>query len=130
MSLVYSSTGVDFRLEGAVAAIDGGSGNTGNRNGRLKLFAGPDLVASFELGVPCGAVANGILSFGGTLIDTAAIGNPHPVNSGAVYNSDGAIIVSGLTAGLSSQSADVVLSAPIINAGQVVQVISFQITGA
>lgn len=123
--LTYSSTAIDDRLLGTVAAID-----AGGTNGRLKLFAAGDLCASFELARPCGTVGGGVLTFGGTLMDVGAIGSAHLVSSGAIYDSNGSVVVQGLTAGISSQPVDIVVSTPIIAPGQVVQVLSMTITGA
>lgn len=128
MSVVYSSTAIQFRLQGVIDAID-----SGGSAGTLKLLAGATTVSTITLSFPCGTVGSGILTFGGTLIDTSADATGS-VTTGEFYNSLGTLMVSGLTAGNPASGADIIISnglnSTLINAGQVVQVLSAQITGS
>ena len=128
MSVVYSSTAIDFRLLGVVSAID-----AGGTNGSLKLLAGATIISTIQLGVPCGTVSGGVLTFSGTLIDTSAAATGS-VTAGAIYDSNGDVVVSGLVAGIPASGADILinngLNTTLITAGQVVQVLSATITGS
>ena len=128
MSVVYSSTAIDFRLLGVVDAVD-----AGGTNGTLRLLDGGVPISTISLAVPCGTVSGGILTFSGTLLDpeVAATG---VVDAGAIYDSNGDVVVSGLTAGVPLSTADIIISnglnSTLISSGQVVQVLSAQITGS
>lgn len=128
MSVVYSSTAIDFRLQGVVSAVD-----VGGTNGSLKLFDGATVISTISLSVPCGTVNGGVLTFSGTLVDTSAA-NTGSVDTGAIYDSNGDVVISGLTAGIPLSGADIIISnglnSTLITAGQVVQVLSAQITGS
>lgn len=128
MSIVYSSTAIDFRLQGVVSAVD-----IGGLPGSLKLFDGGVTVSTIALGIPCGTVSNEILTLGGTLLDPAASATGS-VDSGALYDSNGDVVISGLTAGIPLSGADIIISnglnSTLITAGQVVQVLSAQIHGS
>jgi hypothetical protein len=125
---VYSSTGINDRLLGTVAAV-----SAGGSNGNLKILAGGATVCTIALQNPCGTVANNILTFTGTLLDPSATGSLSPVDSAVIVDSNGATVISGLTAGVSrpgNPDPDIVISSSRITAGQCVQLLSAQITGA
>lgn len=128
MSAVYSSTAIDFRLQGVVSAVD-----AGGTNGSLRLMDGGTLVSTISLAVPCGTVSGGILTFSGTLLDPSAAATGS-VDSGAIFDSNGDVVISGLTAGVPLSGADIIISnglnSTLITAGQVVQVLSAQIRGS
>jgi hypothetical protein len=122
--MIYSTTLIDDRLLGTVAAIDGGG-----TNGNMRLLAGTAVACTFQLSVPSGTVAGGVLTFGGTLLDPAAVGNVHPITAARIEDSTGSIVVSGLTAGVAAGN-DIILSSSVIAAGQSVGLLSAQIVGA
>lgn len=128
MSVVYSSTAIDFRLQGVVSAVD-----AGGAPGTLLLKAGATTVSTITLAFPCGTVSGGILTFSGTLLDLSADATGS-VTTGAVYDSNGSVVISGLTAGIPLSGAEIIISnglnSTLITAGQVVQVLSAQITGS
>lgn len=128
MAVVYSSTAIDFRLEGVIDAID-----AGGTNGSLRLLAGGTTVSTISLSVPCGTVSGGVLTFSGTLLDPSADATGS-VDSGAIYDSNGSVVVSGLTAGIPFSGADIIISnglnTTLITMGQAVQILSAQITGS
>jgi hypothetical protein len=123
----YSSTAVDDRLLGTVAAID-----AGGAPGNLKLLAGGAVVCTMPLARPCGTVSNTVLTFNGNLIDVSAVGSSRPITGAFVEDSNGDTVISGLTAGVPTPGVryDITLSAAIINPGDVVELTSVQIVGA
>ena len=129
MAVNYSQSAINYRLQGVVSAIDSGGGN-----GYLVLLAGSTTVSTISLSMPCGVVNGGVLTFSGTLLDPSAAGTGF-VNEGRIYASDGTLMVSGLTVGIPpSSDYDILitngLNSTLITAGQVVSVLSAQITGS
>lgn len=128
MSVVYSSTAIDDRLLGVVAAID-----SGGSNGSFVMRQGGTVLSTISLAVPCGTVSGGVLTFSGTLIDPSAAATG-TVDTVVIKNSAGDTIVSGFTVGIPLSSAEVIISnglnSKVITAGQVVQLQSAQITGS
>lgn len=128
MSVIYSQTAINFRLQGVANAID-----VGGLPGSLKLLAGATVVSTVTLNFPCGLVSGGVLTLVGPLIDTSADATG-PVTAGAVYDSNGNVVVSGLTAGIPLSGADILinngLNSTLITTDQVVQILSATITGS
>lgn len=128
MSFTYSSTAINDRLLGVVDAID-----AGGTNAHLKLFDGGVTISTIELTRPCGTVDGGILTFGGNLIDISAAATGSADN-GAIYDSNGDVVISGLSVGIPLSGADIKISnglnSTLISSGQVVVLLSAQITGA
>lgn len=127
MSVIYSIPCIDNRLLGVVATIDAGAGN-----GLLVLLANSTVICTVTLQKPCGAASGGILTFNGPMLGTAvAAGN---VTTAVFQDSTGAVVASGLTAGIPLSGADIIISNGInstfINSGQSVQILSAQITGS
>lgn len=128
MSVTYSTAAINARLQGVIDTIDA------NGNGFLKLFdTGSSLLSSIQLSVPCATVSGGVMTFGGTLLDPAAVGTGS-ANSGVIQDALGTTVVSGLTVGIPLSGADILisngLSSTLITAGQTLQVVSAQITGS
>lgn len=128
MSVVYSSTAIDDRLLGVVAAID-----SGGTNGSFVMLEGGTVLSTISLSVPCGTVSGGVLTFSGTLIDPSAAADGS-VDTVLIKNSDGDTIISGLTIGIPLSGKEVIISNGLnntdITAGQVVQLQSAQIVGS
>lgn len=128
MSITYSTTAINDRLLGVVAAID-----AGGTNGSLKLLAGGTTISTIQLAVPSGTVNGGILTFSGTLLDPSAANTGSPTE-GRIYDSNGSVVISGLTVGVPLSGADIAITNGLnttkINAGQVVSLLSAQITGS
>jgi hypothetical protein len=127
MAVNYSSTAIDDRLLGVVTAVGAGGGP-----GTFGLLAGGTTVSSITLSNPCGTVSGGVLTFTQPLVGTAA--NTGNVNGAVIKDSNGATVVSGLTVGIPLSTSDVIVSngvnSTLINAGQVVQLVSAQIVGS
>jgi hypothetical protein len=124
MTVTYSVTAINDRLLGVVTAI--GAGN-------FVLKSGATTISTIALQNPCGTVSGGVLTFTGTLLDTSAAATG-AVNTAVINSSDGLTQVSGLTVGIPLSGADVVISnglnSTVITAGQVVALLSAQITGS
>jgi len=129
MSVDYTLTAINARLNGVIDAIDASG------NGYLKLKYGSTLVSTIQLARPCGTVDGGVLTFVGDLLDTSATGNANPVDTATVTTAAGVEIITGLTVGIPSATGyDITLSnglnSTVISAGQVVELLSAQITGS
>lgn len=125
MSVIYSQTAINARLQGVVSAI-------GN-NGLLKVRQGSTILSTIQLANPCGTVSGGVLTFSGTLVDpsAAATGNADNV---IITDSLSDLMISGLTVNIPLSGADVIitngLNSTVITIGQTVQVLAAQITGS
>jgi hypothetical protein len=128
MSVTYSPTAIDYRLNGVISAIDSGGGN-----GSLVLRADSTVISTISLSLPCGTVSGGILTFTGTLLDPSAVATGI-VNNAQIRNSAGVVMISDLSIGIPGQTADVImfngLSNTLISSGQAVQVLAAQVTGS
>lgn len=127
MPVNYSPTAINDRLQGVVTAI----GDSGS--GLLKLMSGGTVISTIQLASPCGTVNGGVLTFTGTLLDPSAA-NTGSVSSAVITDGAGAVMISGLTVGIPLSGADIILSnglnSTLITAGQVVELLSGQITGS
>lgn len=125
MAITYSTAVINARLEGVVDALGASSS--------LVLKAGSTTVSTISLASPVGTVDGGVLTFDGTLMDTSAAATGD-VDSAIILDSDGNTAVSGLTVGIPGGSQDVIISnglnSTLITAGQVVQLLSAEITGS
>ena len=125
MSIQYSQTAINARLQGVVTAI--------GSNGYLRLLAGGSLVSSTQLTNPCGTVSGGVLTFTGPLLDPAA-SNTGLVTEARVEDGSGNTMISGLTVGIPLSGADIVVSnglnTTLVTAGQTVALLSAQIVGS
>lgn len=128
MAVNYSTTAINYRLNGVIDAVDGGGGN-----GSLIVRVGTTVLSTISLARPCGTVNGGVLTFVGTLLDPSAAATGTADNV-IIQDSTGVLMVSGLTVGIPLASADVIISnglnSTVITAGQTVQLLSAQITGS
>lgn len=128
MSVIYNLTATNSRLEGVVEAIDA------NGQGFLKLRSiGGTVLSSIQLAVPSGTVDSGVLTFAGQLFDEAAVGTGDADNA-VIQDANGTTIVSGLTVGIPLSGRDIILSnglnSTAISSGQVLELLTAQITGS
>jgi hypothetical protein len=125
----YSITAINDRLAGVVTAIDGGGSN-----GKLLLqtTAGTTL-STIALQNPCGTVNGGVLTFTGPLVDGGAA-NTGLASRAIIQDSAGNTQISGLTVGIPLSGMDILLTngfnSTLITAGQVISLLSAQITGS
>ena len=128
MSVTYSPTAIDYRLNGVVSAIDSGGGN-----GSLVLMADSTVISTISLSRPCGTVSGGILTFTGTLLDPSAAATG-VVNNAQIWNSAGVVMISNMTTAPPGFTADVIiangLNSTRISSGQAVMVLAAQIQGS
>ncbi len=126
MAVDYSLTCINNRLQAVVDTIDVGG------NGFMILRENTTTLVAIELANPCGTVAGGVLTFDGTLQDTAtATGS---ANNCIITDALGAEVVTGLTVGIPFSGAEVIISnglnSTLISLDQEVEVASAQITGS
>ncbi len=124
MSLVYSVTVRNNRLQQVINAIDGGAGN-----GKIQIgTAGMGLVLStVVLLKPCATIAAGVLTFSGTpLVDPSAAANGF-ATEGQITDSAGTVVASGLSVGVAG--TDIVITLQNITIGSIVTFVSGTITG-
>lgn len=125
MSVNYSATVINARLNAVVTSL----GATGS----LVLREGSTVVSQITLSSPAGSVSGGVLTFTGTLLDTAANATG-TVDNAVILDSAAATAISGLTVGIPGGSQEIIISnglnSTLITVGQVVQVLSAQITGS
>lgn len=128
MSIVYSLSAINARLNGVISTIDAGAGH-----GVLVLLAGGLIVSTITLAKPSGTVNGGVLTFTGPLSDPTAA-NTGIITTAQVKDSNGSIIISGFSVASTGATADIIISnglnSTLITAGQVVQVLAAQITGS
>ena len=127
MAVTYSLACINARLQGVVNTIDGGGSA-----GFLILRAGTTNLVSIQLATPCGTISGGVLTFSGTLLDTATATGL--ADNTIINDSTGTNVVTDLTVGIPFSAADVIVSnglnSTLISSGQTVQVLSAQITGS
>ncbi len=123
--VIYSQAVINARLNGVVTEL----GALAN----LLLLAGGTTVSTIQLSSPVGTVSDGVLTFTGQLIDPAAASTGF-VTSALIKDSTGATAISNLSVGIPGGSQDVIISnglnSTLITAGQVVALLSAQITGS
>ena len=127
MAVDYSGTCINERLQAVVDTID-----AGGSNGFMILRSGTTNLVSIQLARPCGTVSGQVLTFSGTLSDTATATSS--ADNCIINDSTGANVVTGLTVGipLSGQNAIISngLNNTLVSSGQTVQVLSAQIAGS
>lgn len=127
MAVDYSGPCINARLQGVVDTIDGGGSN-----GFLILRDGATNLVSIQLARPCGTVSGQVLTFVGTLQDTATATSS--ANNCTITDSTGTEVVTGLSVGIPFSGSDVIVSNglnnTLIQSGQTVAVLSAQITGS
>lgn len=125
MSVNYSLSVINNRLQQVVNAIDAGASN-----GFMRILdIGGNILSSLQLSRPSATITNGVLTFQGmSLIDPSAAGSGFA--TGARFeDSSGNVVISGLTVG-SSVSADIQITPTNqIIAGETVAVTAATITG-
>jgi hypothetical protein len=127
--ITYSQIAINYRLNGVVSAIDAGGGP-----GTLRLLTnGGAVLSTVTLGNPAGTVNGGVLTFSTPEFDLGAAGTGLAFE-GRIYDANGNPIISGLTVGIPASGANIILAngqnSVEVTAGQVVELLSGQITGS
>jgi hypothetical protein len=129
MAVIYSQNAINYRLNGVISAI-----GSGGSNGALKLLtSGGQVLSTITLANPCGTVNGGVLTFTTPLLDPSAATTGSAAGA-VIYDSNGNVQVSGLVVGIPLSGADIIISnglnSTVITAGEVVDLLSAQITGS
>lgn len=125
MAVIYSQSIINARLNAVVTAIGAG--------GIFKLYAGGTLVAQVTMTTPCGTVSNGVLTFTTPLTEDSADATG-VVDTAVITDSSGIVMISGLSVGIPLSGAEVIISngvnTTLVTVGQIISLISAQITGS
>lgn len=109
MTIAYNDTVADARLQVVVDAIDQGSGPGVLVIGTSALAGGSTgVLVEVTMDDPCGTVASRVLTFSGTPIDATATGAGVAAKA-EIRDSDGVVIVSGLTVGVTGSGSDITM---------------------
>ena len=124
MSIIYATNTLNARLNAVVSQIDAGSGP-----GTLKIGTSgmAQVLSTIPMAIPCGTVSGGVLTLTTPIADplVAVTGT---LASAEIEDSNGNLIASGLTVGLSS-AFDIIMSSLSVTAGQNLSIISATIRG-
>lgn len=125
MAIVYVSSLVTTRLTDVVTSIDSGGGS-----GVFRIMdALSNTLSSMQIGRPCASVSGNLLTFSGVpWVDPAPVLTGIPTTA-RIENSNGNIVISGLSVGTGSTSFDVSLSAGTISSGKTLSISPATITG-
>lgn len=122
MAVIYASALRTTRMNDVKTAIDAGSGPGTIEIGTASMAS---TLAVLTLSDPCGSVSGDVLTFSAITSDSSA-DNTGTAAAARIKDSDGNVIVSGLTVGTSG--ANVVLNSTSISSGQQVSISSATIT--
>lgn len=124
MAVTYSATVKDNRMTQVLNAIDGGSGA-----GYIEICSAAyaSVLATITLSDPCGSVSDGVLTFTMPKSDPSADATGTAAIA-RIKDSNGTIVVSGLTVGTSG--TDIVLTSVAITATDTVTLNSAALTHA
>lgn len=125
MSVTYNQATVDDRLQQVIDNIDAGSGN-----GVLVLGSAgfADTMAEITLAKPMGTVSAGVLTFSGLPLGGPLVYVSGDVALARVQDSDGTVVINGLTVGTST-SSDIVMSSNSVSSGGSIALTYATITG-
>lgn len=126
MAVTYSTATKQARLNAVIAAIDAGAAAGTMEIGTAAMAS---VLATITLADPSGSASGGTLTFdfSPAVSDTSA-DNSGTAAAARIKDSDGNIIISGLTVGTSG--TDIVLDSVSITAGQTVTLTAGTITHA
>lgn len=124
MAVTYSTATKQARMQAVANAIDGGAAAGYIEIGTAAMAL---VLATITLADPCGTPSGAVLTLTMPKSDTSA-DNTGTAAAARVKDSDGNIIVSGLT--VSTSGADINLDNTSVNAGQNVTLTSATITHA
>lgn len=122
MAVVYAASLRTTRITAVKTAIDAGSGAGTIEIGTAAMGT---VLAILTLSDPCGTVSGDVLTFSTITADTSA-DNSGTAAAARIKDSDGNIIISGLT--VSTSGANINLTSTTITAGQTVSLTSATIT--
>ena len=125
MSVIYPVALKNTRMTAVLTAIDAGPAPGTLVIGTSALSGATGVLAIIPLADPSGSVAAGVLTLSGLPKGIAATANGTAAKA-EIRDSTGAVVVSGLTVGLSA--SDIIINSVTISIGQTVQINSGTIT--
>lgn len=125
MSVIYNDSVKNAQLQIAVDAIDAGSGNGVMNVGTAGMAI---ILATITLNNPCATVANRVMSFSGLPLSTIAVAGGTAAEAN-ICDSNGTIIISGLTVGTPGGTFDAIINDATIIAGGIVSLLTATISG-
>ena len=124
MSLTYSTTVRNNRLQQVINAIDAGAGGGKIQIGTANMAL---VLSTVTLVKPCATISSGVLTFSGTPISDPFAAASGFATAARITDSTGTVVASGLTVGLAG--TDIIISLQNITAGSIVTFVSGTITG-
>lgn len=126
MAVTYSTAAKTARMQAVIDQIDAGAGPGTLEIGTTGMAS---VLATITLADPCGTAASGVLTldFDPDVSDASADNTGTPAEA-RIKDSNGTVVISGLTAGTSG--TDIILDSPTITAGQAVTLTTGTITHA
>lgn len=126
MAVTYSAAAKTARMQAIADLIDAGSGPGVIEIGSSGMAS---VLATLPLADPCGTAAAGVLTFDmDPAVEDAAADASGTAAAAQIKDSDGTVIISGLTVG--TAAADIILDSVSITAGQKVSLSAGTITHA
>lgn len=125
MSIVYSTTVKNTRLQAVIDAVDAGAGFGTLVIGTAALSGATGVLATIPLAKPSATKTGGVLTISGVPISANATATGTAAKA-ELRDSTGAVIASGLTVGTSA--SDVIVVTTAITSGQPVTLTSGTIT--
>lgn len=126
MAVTYSTATKTARMNAVIAQIDAGAGPGTIEIGTTGMAS---ILATLTLADPCGTAASGVLTFDfDPDIEDSSADNTGTAAEARIKDSDGTVIISGLTVGTSG--TDIILDSTSITAGQSVILTTGTITHA
>ena len=124
LSVTYNVNVRNSRLTAVVNAIDAGASNGVLTIGTTGMAT---VLATILLAKPSATVSGGVLTFSGLPRTDAAADNSGTAAAAQIADSNGTVVVSGLTVGTSG--ADIIISSVTITLGDIVSLVTATITG-
>ncbi len=128
MAVTYSTAAKTARMQAIADLIDAGSGPGTIEIGSAAMAS---VLATLSLADPCGSAASGVLTldFDPDIEDSSADATGTTA-AAQIKDSDGTVVISGLTVGMAGSGADIILINTNIVTGQPVLLTTGTITHA
>ena len=125
MAVVYAAALKTTRMNAVETALDAGAGAAQLVIGTSALSGGTGVLATITLADPAGTVSGAVLTLSG-MPKSAVASATGTAAKAELRDSTGAVVVSGLTVGVSA--SDIIINSVAISSGQTVQINSGTIT--
>jgi hypothetical protein len=127
VSIVYSTTVAQARLQVVLDAIDGGSGAGYLAVGTSALSGSTGLLFTVTLSDPVGTISGRVLTFSSMPHDATATGAGNAAKAELRDSSD-VVVANGLSVSTAGSGADVIIDSVSIVVGKPVRLLSASIT--